>query len=1535
MNLLLALVILLVCVALLAAIATWTLTRTHHISLFTVACLVAVPVLDAGVSFMVLDWCSVEGATRWVGAFSFGILSLVFVQPLLVPQRLVVWRIARETVLRRKRQAALLMVGLIIASAIITSSLVVGDSLDATVQYEVEGAWGESDITISGLDLSTGERVRLDERLASEVWDAVKADPTLRSTVIGQQQGLVAGASMQGDDRSIPSVTWLAFNGTIDAEEIWPHIGGESGIRYAEIEALNGPERPLSIVVNEVLAEELTLVEGAVVELGWYITQDNQRERFTQNATVAKVVQNQGQGAAAGLSSPAMFTDLSTAQRLQRMEGEINSIHYAVASSHDGAEAIPPLVEALEGHLDHALTAADVGLNIDVDATTGAISVSSDRGLGRIAGEDVVSLRENSTLLGLDSVLEVLQVPLIEFNFEDEPLLTLASDAVTDLAAGERGLWHATGTGLGFQIAGSGEAWMWRVPDGGMVHDFTLSSDGQYGAAAHANGLIIGSENHVEDEEWAAYDAEGHFYAVASDTEGWLAVESTADALVLHHFSFDLATHEQRQINVPIPSKILDLEFVIADGMYLEVEGLLSIERYHANEVNLSSEFSSHDGESWPELNSTSSSLPLHARCDGSASISLFTPAEHWCSFDGGLLRWDGASGEVESLRLPVLSSAGGFGTMPQMLLSFGGSNAPVLVDNGSVLISERLQDLNLDLEQSEFWLKGLIPYAFGDDTAYRLNHSGYYTEVEGLEGLAELDGVVLGLISLQDAEQLSSAADDERNLLVLTSNSSSENGTASSISAWFDHRATAADLNLNVQAVKVEAAALAAESSGLLAAMFLVFGSFTIAAGVLLVLTIVLMLAESRRSEFGTLRSLGMSQSDARSLAVMEGAMVAGVAAALGSFVGLGLAWFISIGFQNIFSSVGSSLFLFQWTWGSVFAGWAWGFLLALITLWSTAVWTARTNIVVALRGGREAVSGAVSWMLILIQILFLGAAFLCLALLAVIGLDSSMAYFAWVVAGVCLLVSGVPVLTLELPTLLKNRSKAWTNLHRHAGRNTLAVLGLCLLIWTVGLNSVDPVRKGLTPDELSFIVLGLVEVFAGVLLLTSAAPLLVGRLGKSKLLTKRFGPVLPVALAHPLAAPLRTAVVMGMFSITVFSVIVLSGYAEQFDNYSSSFVEEAEGDYELMLTGSRSRPIELPLDPDDWNVSSTVADSIDSVARIHRSQVFLENDDGDRMPYLLRGFDENFSQHGGLPLYQWDTSLGETEKEAWITVESREDLVFVDASFGLESVADGTGLSRLSFSIGESILLIDTSNPGNTKNVKVAGFLEQSSYLFSAGVWIPGDIAVDQFDGRLTRMYVSVDGQAIASEGFDAGDDGFAPMGKTSDVRMATSELATDLEDGLNGEGVQVLVIADEVMVLQSLVLAILAIFEAYLALGLIVGIAGIGVVTVRSVSERTKTIGVLRALGYRRSMVMATFMIEVVWVAVFGMLNGAIIAVGFHRALYDTFWKDQGAEFSLPYTSIFSVVLGGLVLVLLATAYPIRKASLIPPSAALRES
>ena len=77
-------------------------------------------------------------------------------------------------------------------------------------------------------------------------------------------------------------------------------------------------------------------------------------------------------------------------------------------------------------------------------------------------------------------------------------------------------------------------------------------------------------------------------------------------------------------------------------------------------------------------------------------------------------------------------------------------------------------EEFNFSINESEIWVKGLIPYAFGDNTAHRLIYGGEYVDIDGFESLSELDSVVLGLVSLNDAEVLSSAGKDERSLLLL-----------------------------------------------------------------------------------------------------------------------------------------------------------------------------------------------------------------------------------------------------------------------------------------------------------------------------------------------------------------------------------------------------------------------------------------------------------------------------------------------------------------------------------------------------------------------------------------------------------------------------------------------------------------------------------------------------------------------------------------------------------------------------------------------
>ena len=124
-----------------------------------------------------------------------------------------------------------------------------------------------------------------------------------------------------------------------------------------------------------------------------------------------------------------------------------------------------------------------------------------------------------------------------------------------------------------------------------------------------------------------------------------------------------------------------------------------------------------------------------------------------------------------------------------------------------------------------------------------------------------------------------------------------------------------------------------------------------------------------------------------------------------------------------------------------------------------------------------------------------------------------------------------------------------------------------------------------------------------------------------------------------------------------------------------------------------------------------------------------------------------------------------------------------------------------------------------------------------------------------------------------------------------------------------------------------------RSYLALGLVVGIAGIGVIMVRAVRERRRQVGVLRALGFQAAAVRAAFVIESAFVAVEGVVIGTVLALvcSWSITLTDAFGSD--ISFRIPFTAIGVLVIGTLLCALAATAAPARSAARIEPAVALR--
>lgn len=770
------------------------------------------------------------------------------------------------------------------------------------------------------------------------------------------------------------------------------------------------------------------------------------------------------------------------------------------------------------------------------------------------------------------------------------------------------------------------------------------------------------------------------------------------------------------------------------------------------------------------------------------------------------------------------------------------------------------------------------------------------------------------------------------------------------------------ADLFSNLSELGVDDAKRDTLDNGELAAsvfttIFVVAGLFGIAAGLVLIFLIFVMLAAERKSEMGMARAIGAQRGHLVEMFVFEGTAydlaAAGVGVALGVVTGVIIAFTLG----QAFAGQAGIEIRPNVTLRSLVVSYALGMLVTFATVLISAYRVSRLNIVAAIRDlpepprpprylrdrllapfhaladGFRALIRLRLWRALrtwlvgvpasLLRIVWLGftggpLTLLLGLLLTPAGIQTASA--AVYSLGVSFVIIGGG---LVLRGLLTPFLRRWPGL---ADRLAFTLLGLTLTIfWALPF---DAFEKWLgVPDVMSsgpemLFISGVLLVAGPVLMLMHNTDVLLRLVLTLLGGAPRFAPVLRMAIAYPLSNRFRTGLTIGIFAIVTFSVIFMATVFKVNDIVFSN-TEALTGGFDLRAASSRTNPVEnLPraiasnprVRRADYPV---VAGEISLAAELRQPS---SRNEARWQSYVVRGVDEAYLENVGYEM----SILAEgytSAAEVWRAVRDHPGYAVIDR-YGVPSrQTTSLIIGGPEFKLSGVYLEDETMRP-----IRVQAREPSSGATFD--VTIIGVIEQEAFSGF--GLYLSQETLARALP--------FALPAPTYYIRLAegvdAEQASSALESAFLKQGLESVVLVDEIKDQQASQGVFQQLLLGFLTLGLVVGVAALGVISTRAVVERRQQIGMLRALGFQREMVAWSFLIESSFVALLGIGLGAVLAlIPAYHWINEIAVEIPGIRFEVPWLEIG--VVSGLAygMTLLTTWLPSVQASRVTPAEALR--
>ncbi len=785
---------------------------------------------------------------------------------------------------------------------------------------------------------------------------------------------------------------------------------------------------------------------------------------------------------------------------------------------------------------------------------------------------------------------------------------------------------------------------------------------------------------------------------------------------------------------------------------------------------------------------------------------------------------------------------------------------------------------------------------------------------------------------------------------------------------------------------------------------LFLFMGSFSVAAGILLIFLIFAMLAEERKPEMGIARAVGMQRNDLIQMFISEGMIYNLGGAVIGVILGLLFAMGMIAAMNQGFESFG---FAFTWTvtYKSLIISAGIGVVITFITVLFSSFRAARLNIVAAIRDIPEShyeethpltlrrvlrnilgmFTTAIGLVLVITTPITLIIGAPIAFVLQLTGNRRARRLVPWVLLfgwrvlcwnpqwWLLFVVGGLYLLNLGLSQesfFLYMAAVSLVPLGIVMGLNKLRLSGHRIpqrLLYSLGAGFVmflwfipNDWHESFFDNNLNggpelFVLAGTMMTAAGTLLLVFNLDLIVGVIRVAVGGIGRMAPVIRTAAAYPAAARYRTGMTIAMIALITFALVNFSTINASF---SQAFTgSDTAGGFEVLAfntdinnvadvradlqavgatdvlegienagrveVGPESGTLALTVLTEEWDTINDrpILGSDGEPRRIETDIASVDIEDRDAV--VVGGVNTEFIDGQEVKLLAISHRY-ENRREVWAALRSGEPvaLATVDALSGAFGGFGGNGLNPWSApdslndeSTGLPLIVVELGIGDNARQVEVIGILARVSGAFvdldgeNGGLptlLVPMEIAIQVLgEPSYTRHYIST------APGADSLD---VAQGIERELRIFAIDIQGELERQ------------------QSTQSSILALFQGFIGIGLVAGLAALGVIALRAVVERRQQIGVLRAIGFQARLVGFGLLIEMGFIALLGLGLGTALALGLAWRLFaeGTFGE---VSMYIPLGTILPMLIGAFAASLILTYFPARQAARTTIAEALR--